>query len=250
MKILRFIGITILISFIASINVSAVGLSNRHETIPIDGDGSSREKKQEIVTQVEVAPESVVDVEAGDGEHKEIKEAEYIGNTEIIRWNLNVAQIIVIAGLICIVVGALMTFGISNPYGLPTVIMISDRQRKQFSRHIRRGQTTSKVPCQADPYRIYLLALQGGFITKDTINKLVDERGLALREKLLEATELLEKTGRIKYRMSYRGIKAYSLTSFGIQEVMDVANYLNYLVFADRNNNLKEDDSLFVQLIK
>ena len=236
------------------VNTYAFGLSNGSRRVPLgnteEGQTAQQGTEETVAEIVEIPTEEVIEIEAEDGTTVEIETERFVSTSEVIEINISLAQVVVLIGLGFIIVGGIMSFGIDNPYRLPSVIIVSGHLKKRFKKALEKNQVSQKVPCKGDIYSIYLLALQAGLIDEQSIEKMSGRHKADLGREFLAAMSTLEKTGRIKFTMSYRKLKAYKLTKFGIEEVLEIVNFLNYMEFAIRNDKVRENEQIYRGLVE
>lgn len=210
-------------------------LGNGKYSVPL-GQGQGIEVKpieqDEQVTEVIIENNTEQPVE-------EVTE-KYVRQDQVIKINLDVAQIVVYIGLIAIIIGIIMCLRVANPYNLPSIIQISSSKQKYFRKYKNQQVTEQKIPLKGDIASIYLLSLQSSLIGLQE-NYFTDEE-------LLSATEWLCQQGKIKYTVTQKKVKIYRLSKFGEQDIKEIIGYMNYLEFAIRNNNLRQEDLEFVDL--
>lgn len=233
--------IAIIISLIAVIPVNAYELSNGKTATKV-GNSKSEEILQEDTSEI------VINIDANEEAPLEIETEEFVNLGEVIKINLDVAKVAITLAFIAIVIGGVLSFKIENPYNLPTIIKIPNK--KKYIKHKSKQNVLRRAPLQGNVYMIYLLALQAGLISQDTIYKMVGIPSEQIRQELITATNNLANNGRIKYIFKYKKLKVYKLTKFGEEDIYEIVNFINYIEFAVRNNKLRDNEQLFQYLIK
>jgi hypothetical protein len=216
--------------------VYAFELSNGKQSTPL-----TQQTQQPVAEPVqEITPEPIVDIENNTDTPPEEVTEEYIRTDQVIKLNLDLAQIGVCIGLVIIVMGIIACMRIPNPYNLPSLIVISENKKKYYRKYKAKKFTESRIPCKGDIGAMYLLAIQSGLM--DVIEEYLSDK------ELLSSTDLLVQNGSLKKIATQKKVKIYKLTKFGEQDVIEIIHYMNYLSFADRNNTLRQEDLQYYEL--
>ena len=214
-------------------------LSNGKETTPLS---SGNDTNINVETVTETTPAERVEIENDENEPiPEIQTQKYTRQDEVIKVHLDVAQLGVTIGLVLVLIGLIRYLKIPNTYNLPSMIYISGSKKKYFSKYKLKLVTEPKIPCKGNLGAIYLLALQSGMITP--------VKGYFTNAELLEATDWLLTQNRIKKIGKQKNVVMYRLSKFGEQDVLSVINYINYLEYADKNGNLRDEDMEYYDIL-